>query len=190
MSHHHPPLRAGHGRRASFFRPGATERRRCAHLTLMAALIWSGGCSTFTSTAESRAPLKAEALAQIKIGQTTAAEVARMLGSPHSIVRGNAHFRESGGPMYYCLSPTGWSDPYTFSQERHLTSLDDAHYAFLYKYDKTQARSVSLEFSGSTERRKVSFCGQEVLIILDNQRNVVTDMAVSSDRPSRPTGRR
>ena len=47
---------------------------------LLASAALLGGCASFTTTVETRAPLDQNALAQIKLGETTGAEVAGLLG--------------------------------------------------------------------------------------------------------------
>lgn len=145
---------------------------------LLASAALLGSCASFTTTVETRAPLDQNALARIKLGETTGAEVSRLLGPPHSIIRGSAHFRESGGFLYYFMSSTGGAAPsFSYSQERQLSSLDDKHHVFLYKYTKADLHVGAVLTTGGTQRSEMQFKGEELLLILDSERDVVTDMA-------------
>jgi hypothetical protein len=149
---------------------------------LLVAVALLGGCASFTTTVETRAPLDQRALARIIPDKTTGAEVARLLGPPHSIIRGSAHFRESGGFFYYFVSSAGGAAPnYFYSQDRQLSSLDDKHYALLYKYAQASLRVDAVLTTGGSQRSEMRFQGEELLIIIDSERDVVTDMAFRSD---------
>jgi hypothetical protein len=132
-----------------------------------------GGCVRITTTVETRASLKTEALSQIRLGETTGAEVMRLLGPPHSIIRGSARFREVGCLGYY-----------SYAQDRQLSSLDDEHYALFYKCGRAKARSTALLIAGTIEGRNVRVQGEELLIILNEDTDVITDVASSSNDSS------
>lgn len=181
MNHRKSTRQARHGRggssidaacRVSLLRHHAA--RGCAHLPrravgfLLAGPALLGGCTWSTTTIDSRAPPDPAALSRIRIGETTADEVMRLLGPPHSIIRGSARFREVSAVGYH-----------SYAQDRQLSSLDDEHYALFYKYGK--ARSHALLIEGITVGRKLRFQGEELLIILDRARDVVTDVVSRSE---------
>ncbi len=149
------------------YSPRACARLPIRRLVLLfggAAVI--GGCVLSTTTLKSGVPLDPAALSQIRLGETTGTEVMRLLGPPHSIIRGSARFREAGSLGCY-----------SYARDRQLSSLDDKHYALFYRYDRGNTRSGALLIVSTTERHEVRFQGKEVLIILESERDVVTDVA-------------
>jgi hypothetical protein len=123
-------------------------------------------CSVSTKKIESGTPLNRDSLARIKPGVTTGNEVMRMLGPPHSIVRGQAEFLEVGGGAYF-----------SYAERRQLSSLDDEHYALFYRYGRTDVRSRSVDVVGERETRRVRHGGEELLVIVDERSDVVVDYA-------------
>ena len=170
MSHHKSKRRACHGGDAPCAEPARSAGLLGLLLLVGTALL--GGCATTAV----RAPLDPEALAQIKLGETTGAEVMRLLGPPHSIIRGSASFREAGSPGR-CLH----GQYYSYARDRQLSSLDDEHYVLFYKYSKTEGRSIALCIADtSSERRRVRIESKELLIIVARDGDVVVDVASNS----------
>lgn len=152
--------------------------RFCQLVLLFGGAAALGGCVLSATTITSGVPLDPVALSQIRLGKTTGTEVMRLLGPPHSIIRGNAQFREAGGLDYPAPSgPLSSRGYYSYAKDRQFSSLDDKHYALFYKYGKTRARSRGFRIAGITGRREVRVGGEELLIILDVERDVVTDVA-------------
>ena len=101
-----------------------------------------------------------------KPGVTTGNEVMRMLGPPHSIIRGQAQFLEVGGGAYF-----------SYTERRQLSSLDDKQYALFYRYGRTDVRTIGVEFFGERENQRVRHGGEELLVIVDERSDVVVDYA-------------
>jgi len=145
---------------------------RCVSLVprrvLPVILAFVSGCSISTSTTkiESGTPLNRDFLARIKPGVTTGNEVMRMLGPPHSIIRGQAQFLEVGGGAYF-----------SYTERRQLSSLDDKQYALFYRYGRTDVRTIGVEFFGERENQRVRHGGEELLVIVDERSDVVVDYA-------------
>lgn len=171
--------------------PRHLSLRACARLPIRRLVLLFGGaavlggCVLSTTTIESGAPLDRAALSQIRLGETTGTEVMRLLGPPHSIIRGSASFREASSLDYHTryqrLSGHGY---YSYAQDRQLSSFDDEHYILFYKYGKVKARSTALLITGIAGRRDVRFQGEELLIVVDTDRDVVTDVASRLDYTS------
>ncbi len=165
----------------------AHTARGCARLPrrvggfLLAGLALLGGCTWSTITVESGAPPDPAALSRIRLGETTGTEVMRLLGPPHSIIRGSARIYDVGDRALR----HGSSIPeyYSYARERQLSSLDDEHYALFYKYWR-ETRSDALLIARISKQREVRFQGEELLIILDNEKDVVTDVGFPLDDSS------
>jgi hypothetical protein len=133
---------------------------------LLVILAFVGGCSVSTKKIESGTPLNRDLLAQIKPGVTTGSEVMRMLGPPHSIIRGQAEFLEVSGGVYE-----------SHVERRRLSSLDDKQYALFYRYGRTDVHTIGVEFIGESESQRVRHGGEELFVIVDEQSDVVVDYA-------------
>lgn len=140
-----------------------------AGIALVAACA---SCAVSTTTIESQRALDPAALNRIAIGSTSVDEIYAWFGPPHSIVRGSGRFQEVAGHGYY-----------SFVQDRQLSSLDDAHYALLYKYERARIRTTAPLRLGLEQHDRMTFEGAELLVILDSTRDVVTDYALRRERP-------
>ncbi len=130
--------------------------------------VFLSGCFVSDKTVVERGrPIDSEKISQIQIGKTTRSEIFSLLGSPNSIIDGRS---------------TMWTGEYLnfygYIESREISSLDDNHYAFLYKFNKSQAKGnlVFVVLVGA-RKNKVSIKGDELLIIFTKTDNVVEEIA-------------
>jgi hypothetical protein len=108
---------------------------------------------------------------QIVIGQTTRAELFEWFGPPHSMFKDEAELMNQERLGFY-----------SYKKNRQLTTFEKGQYALLYRFDRTDAQSTIriravFPFWKSKEDIDVAFTGDELLIFLDGDTHVVTDVA-------------
>ena len=138
-------------------------------LTLGISILMIVGCvqMTRTSTSEHGLPINETRINEIVIGKTTRSDLFKLLGTPHSIFQGQTEFVE------------GYSIPainqyYSHVQNRYLSSLDERHYAFLYRFGKTSSISTCIL---SSTNSKIKIRSDEFLLLIDKKTNIVDDVA-------------
>lgn len=142
-------------------------------IALSIFVIVSGGCATarLDMKAEHGSPIDEDKLNSIVIGKTTRSDVFKLLGTPHSMFQGQAEFQE--GYVVFSLGQF-----YSHNQNRYLSSLDDQHYALLYRYGTTSSKStltyIMLNTSSNT---RIRIRNDELLILFDKATDVVSDIA-------------
>ena len=110
------------------------------------------------------APVSHSALVQISIGETTEAEITRLLGTPHTT------FDEIG--------VTDQLDAlFLYKANRYLRNLDDKHVGVLYRFTGDTGKSVRgiavLVNSGGTN---IAFKTDQLLLLINRETRVVDDI--------------
>ncbi len=137
-------------------------------------LLMATGCITFgryTTHVEHGAPLDPKRVEQIVIGDTTRADVFRWFGPPHSMFKDEAEL--------FNYEHVGF---YSYLRNRRLESIDEGSYVLLYLFRETDAYTKikirAAPFSMQSEiDNEVTFAGDELMILLDRDTHVVTDVA-------------
>jgi hypothetical protein len=139
-----------------------------AAIILCVVALFQSECFISDKTVVERgAPIDSEALSKIQIGKTTRSEIFSLLGSPNSIIDGQSTLW-SGELINY----------YGYIESREISSLDDKHYAFLYKFNKSQAKEkTTFVVIIGARSNKISIKGDELLIIFNKNTNIVEDLA-------------
>ena len=146
-----------------------TVIRRPLLAALALGLLLASGCGLVfvDSTVEEGKPLNAEKIGQIVIGQTTRSEVFRLIGAPHSMFQGDLEFQEK----------LVLGNFYLHTQKRKLSTLDDQHYAILYRAGKVTGQTrVGYAVLVTIGKEKATIRTDELLLILNKQTNVVEDV--------------
>jgi hypothetical protein len=127
------------------------------------ALAASVACAYSRTTVTTGRPLDEKAIGGIVIGQTTRSDIFKALGAPHSIFQGQAEFTEAKLlPLYF------------HSQNRYLSTIDDRHYALLYRFGTGRTATTLILVVSDT---KVDIRSDEVLLMMNRQTDVVEDVA-------------
>lgn len=142
---------------------------------LAVALLATSGCVSARHKnnlhVEHGSRIDAARVDAIVIGQTTRAELFKWLGPPHSMFKDEAELTSYERVGFY-----------SYAKDRHLATFEEGQYALLYRFDKTDARSTIriqgvLGFWKSSADTDISFTGDELLIFLNGDTHVVTDVA-------------
>ena len=157
------------------------SRLLVAATTLAGFTLQLSGCTwhshTETVQIEHGSELDETRIRQIEPGTTTRAQIFEWLGPPHSI------FKEDAQILSY--EDVGF---YSYAQTRWLTTIGAGQYGMLYRFEDSPASTVEKEqlwvifWTGNTKRR-VQFAGQELLLLMDSESHVVTDVAYRKGRP-------
>lgn len=145
-----------------------------AFLLLHLGLLMAVGCVAFgrtTTHIEHGTPIDSTRVDQIVIGQTTRADLFKWFGPPHSMFNGEAELVNYENVGFY-----------SYSKNRQLATLDEDQYALLYRFDETDARTkvnilIVPFFQNAESSNQVSFGGDELLVLLNRNTHVVTDVA-------------
>lgn len=155
------------------------RRLRLADRCLACGLLVIAGCITSRTTThvEHGTRIDPRDVAQIVIGQTTRSEIFQEFGTPQSMFRDRADL--------FRFESVGF---YSYAQNRVLTTFAEGQYALLYRFDqadtRTRVRVLVFPFVVSAKTNKEAyFTGDELLIFLDTNTNVVTDVAAKSAGP-------
>lgn len=145
-----------------------------AFLLLHLGLLMAVGCVTLgrsTTHIEHGTPIDSARVDRIVIGQTTRSDLFKWFGPPHSMFKDHAEL--------VTYEKVGF---YSHSENRQLTTLGEEQYAFLYRFDRTDVLTriniLIVPFFGNEESRNdVSFTGDELLVLLNRNTDVVADVA-------------
>ena len=136
------------------------------------------GCIYTGRTERTGRPFSEDAVDRIIIGKITRSEVIKLLGLPDSVFAGqgrlvDAHYFASGPGRFYL-----------HIEDRYLTSLDDKHYAALYRFRNLSGQSFAVTLgtlsSGNTAVRIKS---DEILLIINKETDIVEDIAYRKETP-------
>lgn len=142
----------------------------CVAVVLAASTV--SGCVYYgTHTAEKGRPLSTEAVHQIIIGKTTRTDILKTFGPPHSIFQGQGELLTA--------ERIGW---YRYVETRLVSSIDEQHYAMLYRFGTSSASSLVVLVAGTSQ---ASIQADELLIFLNKASNVVSDVAYRNDTGKR-----
>jgi hypothetical protein len=136
------------------------------------AAITSGCLFYATGKVEEGKTIDAAKVKQIVIGMTTRGEVYELLGTPHSQFQGQVELKE--GSLQGLFSHI---------QNRYLSSLDDEHYAMLYRFTTTRGKitagtAIVLGYSN----QQYTIQSDELLILFDKKtENRLTERVGSSN---------
>lgn len=123
-------------------------------------------------------PLEEATVDRIVIGRTTRSEVFSMLGAPHSIFEGQVQFHEAESIEFNSALF------YRYAEERYLTSLDNEHYALLYRFREARGRTLTLAPILVTYRdARASLNVNEILLLVNKRTHIVEDVAYRKDTP-------
>jgi hypothetical protein len=132
----------------------------------------SPGCIFYnTYTAEKGTALDQQSVQQIVIGKTTRADILKSFGPPHSIFQGQGEL--------LVAEHVGW---YRYAETRQLTSFDEQHYALLYRFGVSSARSVLVFVVGQSD---ASIKAEELLIFINKKSHIVSDVAYRNETARR-----
>ena len=141
-------------------------------------LTIQSGCTHYSARVEKGQQLDTASIKQIIIDKSTQSDVFKLLGTPHSIIRGKGTIEEA---QTLSLGQLGlvpsFGDFYSYKDSRQV-SVDDRHYAMLYRFAKStgSAAGVHLIVIGF-RNADFQFKSDELLLVLDTETNVVTDVA-------------
>jgi hypothetical protein len=137
-------------------------------ILIVSPLIFMNGCLMVTSTTiEEGRPIDEAKVKQIVIGQTKRRDVYELFGPPHSQFQGQVEFKEGSLRGFF-----------SHIENRYLSSLDDRHYAMLYRFVTSKA-----EFTGGTAvvvtlaNTKGTIKSDELLLLLEKETDMVVDVA-------------
>ena len=142
--------------------------RRGDVLLWIAVLLTSmSGCVVMSGKIEEGKQIDEAKVNQIVIGKSRRSDVYKLFGTPHSQFRGQVEFIEGRVGVFF--SHVG---------NRYLSSLDDNHYAMLYRFTTSQVGIVM----GSIvvvmfQNVKETIKSDELLLLLDKETNIVVDVA-------------
>ena len=141
-----------------------------------------GGCVGYSSSKVIRGkPIDEAAVGRIEIGKTTRSELFRDLGPPHSIFKGQVELHDTDamlllGSMPLHLFP--YHEYYSHSENRYLSSVDDLHYAMLYKFSELSGRNTRASiFVVTVSDTELKIATDELLLLIDSKTHVVDDVA-------------
>ncbi len=144
-------------------------------LTLGISIIMISSCVKMYTTAEHGIQMNETVINEIVIGKTTRSELFKLLGTPHSIFQGQAEFTEG-------YSIHSINEYYSHEQNRYLSSIDEGHYAFLYRFGKTSSKSTAVfVVLISSRNTHIKIRSDELLILIDKKTNIVDDVAYRKD---------
>lgn len=138
-------------------------------LFLLLCISIAAGCGTTNMSVEAGNRIDESALRKMIIGKTTRSDVFALLGPPHSIFENQSEFVESHSIMGYSTV-----------QNRYLSSLDDEHYALLYRSSKASSKSTqgfALVVYFKDTQTKIS--SSEVLLLFNKETDILDDIAYS-----------
>lgn len=147
------------------------EARKMWLARLCAIIVMTSSCaySTHDISVKKGIPIDQSAINQIVIGKTTRSDVFKLLGTPHSIFHGQVEvgFVEGEAVPYY-----------SYIENRPLSSIDDKHYALLYRFGKLSAKSTSKTITIVHYRNtQVSIKSNELLLFINKETDIVDDVA-------------
>lgn len=136
-------------------------------LLLFIVLFSLSGCFKYNMTVERGAPLNDEAIKEIVIGKTTRSDIFKLLGTPHSIFHNQAEFTEGYSIMGYSTV-----------QNRYLSSLDENHYAFLYRFGKASSKTTrGVAVVVNVANTQVKIASNELLLLINKETDIVDDVS-------------
>ncbi|HXK30284.1 MAG TPA: hypothetical protein VJ646_18720 [Candidatus Binatia bacterium] len=129
------------------------------------------GCVYTGRTEISGRAFNQDALNQITIGKTTRADVIKLFGLPDSMFVGQARLVDA---KYFA----GIGRFYLHIEDRYLTSLDDKHYAVLYRFSKLSGQSHRVTLGTlSSGNTAVRINSDEILLIINKDTDIIEDIA-------------
>jgi hypothetical protein len=147
---------------------GEYPRNARTRLTLFGVqlALLAGGCVAHSRVTLKRGvPLDQNAIQRIEIGKSTRSEVFKLMGTPHSMFQGQVELKQAQ------FTGMGF---YRHLENRFLTTLDDEHYAMLYRFDKSSTKSTIVLVVDFTN---ISIQTDELLLLLNRKTDVVDDVA-------------
>lgn len=142
-----------------------TTLKIAAALFLTASTV---GCIFYSKHSVERGKsLDEQAVHRIVIGKTTRTDILNVFGPPHSI------FQNQGELL--TAERVGW---YRYVETRMLGSIDEQHYAMLYRFGRSAARSIVIL---PVETSDATIKADELLIFLNKTSNIVSDVGYRNE---------
>lgn len=143
----------------------------------LSVFVFLAGCVEYSKTTITRGkPIEEATASRIVIGRTTRSEIFSMLGVPHSIFEGQVQFHQDESIRF---DPTLF---YRYAEQRYLASLDDEHYALLYRFSESKGRTLALTpILVSYRSARVSLNVDELLLLVNKKTQIVDDVAYRRD---------
>ena len=165
-------------------KPPYLKQKPWVRMSLLAIIVGLAfvGCVYIGHTERMGRPIDQDAISRIVIGMTTRSEVIKLLGLPEGQFAGQVSFTDSN---YMSL---GSGKFYRHVANRYLDSLDDKHYAMLYRVNRSSGQSWEFgePFGRPTKRPSTMitishadsrFMTDELLLLVTKDTDIVEDFA-------------
>lgn len=131
-------------------------------------IVMISGCGSYSNvTVNKGRPIDENKIKQIVLGKTTRSDVFDLLGTPHSMFQGQVEFKNAE-----------LIGLYLHVENRYLTSLDDRHYAMLYRFSKSLSETIGIfTIVIVTRDTQISLKLDELLVLINIESNIVEDVA-------------
>jgi hypothetical protein len=153
-------------------------RNALVRVTLLLCAASLASCGYHGVSVKKGSPISDEAVAQLKIGETSRADVFKLLGPPHSMFEEQASLAEFHAFRFFGPGGPGVAQ----GETRQLGSLSRDQYALLYRFASASASSAFVVVVGQTN---VKIGADELLLLFNRNTNILQELAYRRDAPGR-----